>query len=222
LATKQLTLFCNWLRRWLAGLLRWVKRGIYANENHPNVSMLLYADDVVLLGDNIGHVQHLNNLSEFCVKWGFSVNMEKAKFKVVRIGGIVRNNEKVYFNGELVKLGSYYKYIGLVISSRLSWSPAQKTLSEQAKKSMNCIRRLNFEWEFSFTTSNELIDRCTMPVITYGSEILGTTVHERIEDVILKLCRMQLCVGSKSSSPSLLEECGRNCVYVLCYQKCIK
>jgi hypothetical protein len=198
-------------------------KGIFVNESHQNVSMLLYADDLVLVGDNIRHVQHLlDNLSSFCVKWGLSVNMEKTKFMVFRNGGIVRKNEKVYFNGEKLKLVSCYKYLGLIISSRLSWSPAQKTLSEQAEKAMNCIRRLNFECDFSFLTSNELFDRCTMPVITYGTEIWGTNVNDRIEDVLLNLCRMQLGVGSKAPNPSLLGECGRNCVYVLCYLKCIK
>ena len=75
-------------------------KGIYIDEDHPNVSMLLYADDLVLLGDNIGRVQHLlDNLSLFCTKWGLMVNMEKTKFMVFRNGGLVKGNEKVYFNG---------------------------------------------------------------------------------------------------------------------------
>jgi hypothetical protein len=198
-------------------------KGVFVNETHRNVSMLLYADDLVLLGDNIGHVQRLlDNLSDYCVKWGLSVNVEKTNFMVFRNGGIVKNNEKLYFNGERVKLASYYKYLGLLISSRLSWSPAQKTLSEQAEKAMNCIRRLNYECDFSFSTSEELFDKCVVPVITYGSEIWGTTVHDSIEDVLLNHCRTQLGVGSKSPGPSLLGECGRNSINVLCHMKSIK
>jgi len=198
-------------------------KGVFVSECHPNVSMLLYADDLVLLGDNIGHVQKLlDNLSEFCSKWGLSVNMEKSNFMVFRNGGIVKNNEKVYFKGEKIRLISYYKYLGVVISSRLSWSPAQKTLAMQAEKSMNFIRKFNYECDFSFETSNKLFDMCTMPVILYGSEIWGTDVHDSIEDVLLKHCRIQLGVGSKAPSPSLLGECGRNCMYVFCHLRSIK
>ena len=49
-------------------------KGIYVDKKHPNVSMLLYADDVVLLADNVGHLQQsLDNLESFCIKWGFTV-----------------------------------------------------------------------------------------------------------------------------------------------------
>ena len=60
-------------------------RGVFVNEDHDNVPMLLYADDLVLLGDSIGSIPKLlNTLSSFCSKWGLSVNMSKTKFMVFR------------------------------------------------------------------------------------------------------------------------------------------
>ena len=57
-----------------------------------NVTMLLYADDLVLIGDQIGRVQKLLNvLSEFCYKWGLQVNMSKTEVLVYRNGGIIKN-----------------------------------------------------------------------------------------------------------------------------------
>ena len=42
--------------------------------------MLLYADDLVIVGDHIGRVQQVMNcLAEFCKKWGLPVNMTKTK-----------------------------------------------------------------------------------------------------------------------------------------------
>ena len=34
-------------------------KGIFIKENHSNIPMLLYADDLVILGDNLGNVQRL-------------------------------------------------------------------------------------------------------------------------------------------------------------------
>lgn len=42
------------------------------------IILLLYADDLVIVGDHIWCVQRiLNALSGFCVKWGLKVNMSK-------------------------------------------------------------------------------------------------------------------------------------------------
>ena len=198
-------------------------RGIYVDENNSNVSMLLYADDLVIVGDRIGDIQRLlNNLSSYCLKWGLTVNMEKTRFMVFRNGGIIRSTEKVYFNGIRIPTSPYYKYLGLLVSSRLSWTPAQKTLSLQAEKSMNLIRKVNYDCNFSFLTSSELFDKCILPIITYGCEIWGLNVDKSIENVLLKYCRHQMGVGSKSPSPAVLGECGRQRVYVICYYRCIK
>ena len=48
-------------------------QGVYVNEYHTNINMLLYADDLVIVGDHIGRVQKvLNTLAGFCKKWGTS------------------------------------------------------------------------------------------------------------------------------------------------------
>ena len=93
------------------------------------------------------------------------------------------------------------------MSTRLLWRPAKKTLAEQAEKSVNCIRRLNYECDFSFPTGKEIFDKCTLLVITYGSKIWGSSVNSRIENVMLKYCRMQLGVSSKALGPSVLGGC---------------
>ena len=198
-------------------------KGVYIDESHANVTMLLYADDIVLVGDNIGHMQHLlDNLYAYCNTWGLTVNMDKTKFMIFRNGGIIKRNERLYYNGESITSVSYYKYLGLIMSTRLSWSPAQQTLSLQAEKAMYCINKLNSECNFSFPTSSNIFNKCIIPIALYGSEIWGAKVHNTIESVLLKFCRQQLGVSSKSASPALLGECGRHSMYVYCYIRCIK
>ena len=79
----------------------------YLYFSHKN--LLPYADDLVLLGDNIGRLQYvLDKLSEFCDQWSLAVNMSKTNFMVFRNGGIIKRNEKVYYKGECIKPISYY------------------------------------------------------------------------------------------------------------------
>ena len=74
-------------------------KDVYVDENFHNVNMLLYADDLVLIGDTIGNVQKsLNVLNNFCKKFGLRVNMIKTKMIVYRNGGIIKRNEKCYLD----------------------------------------------------------------------------------------------------------------------------
>ena len=141
---------------------------------------------------------------------------------VFRNGGIVKANEKVYLNGKRIPLASYYKYLGVIISSRLSWTPAQKTLSQQAEKCFNLIRILNYECDFSFKTANELFDECIIPVVCYSSEVWGAYFHECVDEVLIKFCRLQLGVSSKTPIPAILGECGKHSLGIYCTLKCLK
>jgi hypothetical protein len=198
-------------------------QGIFVNEYHPNVTMLLYADDIVIVGDHVGRVQKiLNTLSEFCNKWAMKVNMSKTKSMVFRNGGIIKKNEVFYFNGEKLDNVSYYKYLGVIMSTRLSWSPAQETLAMQASKTLNLINQVNYNLEYSFRSACEVFDKCTLPVLYYGSEVWGTDVHRSIEMIHLKFCKNLLGVGIKTPTPAVLGECGRDRIYVSCMTKCVK
>ena len=198
-------------------------QGVYVNEYHANINMLLYADDLVIVGGHIGRVQKvLNTLAEFCKKWGPQVNMSKTKSMVFRNGGIIKQNEVLYFDGQKLENVSYYKYLGLTMSNRLSWSPAQVTLAAQASKALNIINQVNYNCNYSFKSACDIFDKCVLPVVSYGSEIWGTDVHKSIENVHLKFCKIQLGVGSKTPTPAVLGECRRERIFVACIIKSVK
>ena len=83
--------------------------------------MLLFADDLVSLGDTVGNLQKLiDKLSEYCKKWGMKVNKDKTKVIVLRNGGALRKNEKWYLDRAVIErfndvksltLGCSYKNI---------------------------------------------------------------------------------------------------------------
>ena len=198
-------------------------KGIYVDEIYKDVNMLLYADDLVLVGDSIGRVQKLlNMLSDYCKKWGLKVNMGKTKMIVYRNGGIVKNCEKCYFDGVKIEIVKYYKYLGVVFSSRLSWSPAQALLSSQGSKAMFLINKANYQYEFPYNTSRTLFEKCITPIVTYGSQIWGTQVNQSTESVLISFCKKQLGVGSTTPSVAVLGECGMFPLYLQCYENVIK
>jgi hypothetical protein len=108
--------------------------------------MLMFADDISIIIDTVGRLQqHLRSLHEFCIKYGLSVNINKTKVMVFRNGGVLRQKERWYFNNELLESVTCYKYLGIVFSSKLSWSKALETLASQAAKATYMIRFINRE-----------------------------------------------------------------------------
>ena len=180
-------------------------KGIYVNDQYANVSMLLYADDLVIIGDQVNRVQKvLNALSKFCSKWGLYVNMSKTKAMVFRNGGIVKYCEKFYFDNKKIDIVSYYKYLGLTMSTRLSWNPAQTTLAAHANKVLHMINKVNYNCNYSFKCACNIFDKCVLPTITYGCEIWGLDVHKSIENVHTRFCKGQLGVGISTPNCAVL------------------
>jgi hypothetical protein len=103
----------------------------------------MFADDIIMFNDTVGRLQQQANiLSQFCRNYMLTVNLSKTNVIVFRNGGIIRGNEKVYFDGAQVEHATYYKYLGITFSSSLKWSVAIKTLAQQANKAIMVIRNI--------------------------------------------------------------------------------
>ncbi len=93
--------------------------------------MLMYADDLTLINDTVGRIQsELNVLHRFCENYGMTVNLNKTKVIVFRNGGVLRNNEQFYLANHQIEITTYYKYLGIMFSSKLKWTCAVQTLQK--------------------------------------------------------------------------------------------
>ena len=147
--------------------------------------------------------------------------MAKTKSMIFRNGGMIKQNE-VYFKDKKLENVSYCKYLGVIMSTRLSWSKAQVTLATQAGKALNIINQVKYKCDYSFKSSCNIFGKCVVPVLTYGSEVWSTDVHKSIESAHLKFCKNQLGVGSRTPTPAVLGECGQERWYVTCIIKYVK
>ena len=90
--------------------------GVYISETVLSIVhlQLLFADGMVICGGMVGNVQRILNVLEFfCNNWGLKVSLDNTNVMVFRNGGIVRNNEKLWFMGTQLKPCTYYKYLSL-------------------------------------------------------------------------------------------------------------
>ena len=80
--------------------------------------------------------------------------------------------------GSEVMSVKHYNYLGLIISSRLSWSLAKTELAAKGKKALTQIQIVIKKHPFmSMQNAFKLFDSCVVPVLCYGAEILIGSVR---------------------------------------------
>ena len=73
----------------------------------------MFADDVACFSDSIIRLQHqINCIQRFCETVGMSLNLLKTEINVFRNGGIVKEIEHWFYQGEHIDIVSSNKYLG--------------------------------------------------------------------------------------------------------------
>ena len=197
--------------------------GVYIDDVNSNVNMLLYADDIVIIGDQVNRVNRLLRvLKLYCEKWGLKVNLDKTKAMIYRKGGTIKKNEIFRYGDTKIENVTNYRYLGVTMSTRLSWSPAQKHVAAQAERACFAPYNVLYKCNFPVKLGLELFKKCVTPILTYGAEIFGTCVHDCLEVCQSKYLRRLLGVGRNTQTDALRGECGQHRIYVSCVVKTIK
>ena len=151
------------------------------------------------------------------------VNLKKTEIIVFRNGGPLRHYERWKLNVNVINVTSLYKYMGIVFTPKLSWTPAKEKLAAQARKAIYSIN--NYRRKFGYFSHNEyfkLVDAIVKPILTYGAEIWGFEHAEVIEQVQIQFCKQFLGVNNSVNNSVALGECGRLPLCISYHVKCIK
>lgn len=108
--------------------------GLFIDE--MNIRILMYADDIVLLADDVGTMQQMiNHLAKYIYIWGMMVNQTKSEIMMFRKGGRLAESEKWTYNGEWFRTVNEYQYLGMTLTPRLSFT---KHIERKTNASKTC------------------------------------------------------------------------------------
>ena len=187
------------------------ERGIYVSDEISDLNILMFADDVASFADTVVQLQRqINKVEKFSKGVGLEINLDKTKIMVFRNGGVLKQSEKWSYNGNLIEVVPFYKYLGVYFSSRLSWSKTHLMLSLQARKAMNYILHLRKHFgPLQINDMFKIFHATVKPILCYGSQIWGYQYVEKIEKVQIQFCK-RLCYLSQNTCDFLaLGKCGR-------------
>ncbi len=166
-----------------------LKKGITINGRH--ISALLYADDLVVLSENVEDLNFiLDKINDWCSKWRILINKEKSKIVHFRPSRTERSKEEVKIGEHDLDIVAEYKYLGIILNEHLKYECTAEILAKSATRAlgsvMNKFRSLK---NMGFETYKKLYEKCVIPVLEYASEIWGYKQFESCEKVQMKALR---------------------------------
>ena len=184
--------------------------------------LLLFADDMIILGDSPDDVnKSLQLLENYCDKWSLEVNTLKTKAMVFRKRGDVRPNEIFVYKGNVLDVVNDFNYLGTIFNYTGTFSLNQEHLVGKALKSLNVLMANCYKFDLKPNILCQLFDAFVGSVLSYGSEIWGFGKSKTIERVHLKFCKRLLNVRQTSCNNAIYGELGRFPLYVMRYVKIV-
>eukprot|EP00745_Piridium_sociabile_P040709 TRINITY_DN7896_c0_g1_i1.p1 TRINITY_DN7896_c0_g1~~TRINITY_DN7896_c0_g1_i1.p1 ORF type:complete len:546 (-),score=34.17 TRINITY_DN7896_c0_g1_i1:81-1496(-) len=201
------------------------KHGVSLSPDLIQILIMLFADDVVLLSTTIvGLQRQLNILCNTANRLNLTVNHEKSKIVIFRNGGHIASREKWFYGSVRLEIVNQYKYLGIILSSGLTFSYSLQQMALKAKKCVFGI--LKFLWSLGENSPKlffKIFDSQIQPILTYGSEVWGLTAdHTVIERVHLLAIKRLLNVSIKTPSALVYCESGRYPLYIQTSTACIR
>ena len=135
---------------------------------------MLFADDMVILGNSIADLQHgLDLLHMYCSKWGLQVNTEKTKVLVFRKRGRLKENEVWTYNGIHLEVVNDFNYLGTVFNYTGTFALNQEMLIGKGLRAMNCILSNTRGYHLSPKVMCQLFDAFVGSILSLTSEVWG-------------------------------------------------
>ena len=166
------------------------------------VSLLLYADDIVIIApDEFSLQQQLNVLNEWCVKWRLKVNENKTKIIHFRQSSRNESNYQFHLGNSDIIMVDNYKYLGVILYKNLNFRGISEILAEAGVRAFGALRnKLKPLKCYKYQTFTKLYHSAVVPIMDYASGVWGFKCNYAAEIVQRKAIRFYLGVHRYTSN----------------------
>lgn len=183
------------------------------------VRALLFADDLVLFLSGKDDKQTeatlqatVNKLNEAAKENDFKFS--KKKTEVVLFSRKRKNNVDpcLFLGGSRIKVSDNFKFLGMIMDSKLNWNDYIEYIGSKAKKNLNVLRVLsNTNWGCSQATLLRIHKALVISILDYGSFLYQSASKKSLAKLdSINNQGMRLALGAFRSTPieSLHAESG--------------
>ena len=147
------------------------------------VKLLKFADDMAIFSKTREGLQiGLDNLGEYCQKWGITVNIPKTKIVVFRKGGQLSVLDTWTLLGKEIEVVSFFKYLGCFLTSGGSFTKCVAELTNSARRALFALRKhFSSNPEMLPVMQLQLFNTMVSPILFYACEVWGLRAADPME-----------------------------------------
>ena len=175
-----------------------------------DVSVLLYADDLVLVAECEHDLQcMLDELNDWCTTWCININEQKSKVMHFRNKNINVTKKVFRCGNQNLEVCSKYKYLGLMLDEFLDYEVTAKHVSTSAHRALGLlIAKDKCHGGFDYDIFTKLYDSMVSSIIEYGAAIWGHRSYSCIDAVQYRACRYYLGLGKRAPIRAIQGDMG--------------
>ena len=165
--------------------------------NGTNLCCLLFADDLVILAENVDDLKMLiNNLYTWANTWRLSINISKSKIIHFRKTRKSLTEAEFKFGNEILEKVNKYKYLGLVLDEHLKFLNASEELASSGQRALGAIIYKYKEFkDMGFNTYTTLFNSGVLPILDYCCPVWSHIKTSKIEQVQHRAMRVYMGVN---------------------------
>ena len=142
-----------------------------------------------------------------------------------RKGGYLGARERWIYDGSMMRVVNFYKYLGICFSTRLSFYHACQDLVSRAKRALLCImsKLYRIDCNYIFIYFLKIFDAQVQPIVLYGADIWSLDSSSSvIDNVHLFGLKRYLGVDRRTPNDLVYGEVGRFPIQINASVPCIR
>lgn len=179
-----------------------------------NLSMLMFADDIVLVSPSEDHLQQmLNCVANWCKKWRLSLNSGKTQIVHYRHHSKPRSLYQFKCGEMQLEYNDKYKYLGVWIQEHLDLSVMVKESAKSATRALGkLISRFKASGGSAHNVYTRLFETGVLPIIRYSAGLWGIKEYGHMNTVLNKAGRFLLGLPPRAPNIATQGEMGWNSI----------
>ncbi|UYV71483.1 hypothetical protein LAZ67_8003469 [Cordylochernes scorpioides] len=184
--------------------------GIYL-PNFGTVHLLMYADDIILIGESKINLQiKINMLKKYFETNHLTLNESKSKIMVFRNGGRPAKSDKWFWGDQLLTVTSKYLYLGYPLTTTISFSQVASYFKGKALAATGEVWKIMEKSRLnSFGSSMKLLDSIILSTLLYSAPIWANEKYKILDQIQNNYLRRLLNLPSNTPGYILRMETGR-------------